>query len=368
MSLNELETRLRSVAARHGLSADCLAELLGCLAEWTEEELLRTAVSEHPPGAGVDSQAMPLGAPSPGGLPDTPRYRFLDRLGKGGQAVVHLARDKVLQRALAVKALRGGSEAGPGLRARFESEAQLMAQLQHPGMVPVFDLGVMPTGEPYYTMKRIEGRTMTTVVRAVHRASQRGRWRREPGGWTFIRLVEAFHTACETVAWAHARGVVHRDLKPANIMLGEFGEVHVIDWGLAKVIDPAGGIVTRWTEDPLLATRKDTTAGTPAYMPPEQVTDLPGVGPRGDVYSLGATLYRILTDRSPYKGKDTVAVLERLLSGPPQPPAVTAAPDSPPIPAVLEAICLQAMAREPEDRFADAGQLAEAVANWLRSS
>ena len=224
---------------------------------------------------------------------------------------------------------------------------------------------------PYFTMKEIRGRTMLDVIEEVHVASTEG-WRPAESGWTFVRLVTAFHAVCESVAYAHSRGVLHRDLKPTNVMLGEFGEVVVMDWGLAKVAGvpdvKSPQVVTTRSWGNLYETQHGSIAGTPNYMAPEQARgEARQVGPWTDVYSLGALLYEILADRAPFGGETHEAVMQELLRGPPPPPyppfhrsTGQATPED-----GLRAICDKAMSRDLSDRYVDAGHLARAVAGWL---
>ena len=206
------------------------------------------------------------------------RYERLGLLGTGGMGEVWRVRDRDLNRTMAMKVIRAELMERGNVLARFIEEAQCSAQLQHPGIVPVHELGRLPGGEFYFTMAEVRGRTLSEVIGEVHWASKGDRWRTSATGWTFRKLVDAFHRVCEAVAYAHARGVVHRDLKPDNVMLGAHGEVLVVDWGLAKVVGrpdhaaEAGElepVTTDRSADSSKATRMGAVAGTPAYMPVE---------------------------------------------------------------------------------------------------
>lgn len=350
----------------------------------------------QPPGLETSSGAM--GSTSTV-LP--PRYQDVGPLGQGGMGEVRRVYDQLLGRTIAMKLLRPEVLSTPESVARFIEEAQATAQLQHPGIVPVHDLGRLPDGRWYFTLKEITGRTLSAVIAELHGTVQNGRWGVPASGWTFRRLMEAFLRVCETVAYAHTRGVLHRDLKPSNVMVGPFGEVLVLDWGLAKVRESSiqssgdGAMLGTIRSGPgALETRAGQILGTPAYMPPEQARG-EALGPASDVYALGAILYEILSGRPPYEGSDAFAVVRKVLLGAPAPPvrrpAASAAGDtlesledkpenplpseaeprgpthqeSDPTPPELRALCQRAMSRIVSERPADAGQLARDVEAWL---
>jgi eukaryotic-like serine/threonine-protein kinase len=336
----------------------------------------------------------------------TDRYEDLGLLGVGGMGEVRRVRDRELNRTMAMKIIPLWSVHRPGAVSRFVDEAQCSAQLQHPGIVPVHELGQLPDGRHYFTMREVRGRTLTEVIAETHQGSEQ-QWANSSTGWSFRRLVDAFLRVCEAVAYAHTRGVVHRDLKPDNVMLGAHGEVLVLDWGLAKVTGRqdsdarADGssppntdrVVTARSEDDALATRMGHVAGTPAYMPPEQARgETEKIDARADIYALGAILYHLLGGRPPYSGATAAVVLEQVRTGPPEAlrtsttnpttasrlseEGATARPttwEQPealsdgglPLPAELVAACNRAMARRPQDRFADATGLAAEVRTWL---
>jgi serine/threonine-protein kinase len=296
-------------------------------------------------------------------------------IGEGGMGEVRRVWDTVLHRAVAMKILKKELAEREDLVLRFVEEAQATGQLEHPGIVPVYDLGHTRDGRPYFTMKEIRGRSLLDVIEEVHIASSDG-WGTSASGWTFQRLVDTFLVVCEAVAYAHSRGVLHRDLKPTNVMVGPFGEVAVMDWGLAKVRAAAKALLPKDTPHVVTArsrgakyvTVTGAVAGTPNYMPPEQARgDAGKVGPWSDVYALGAILYEILADRAPYDGTDLDEVVAKVLAGPPPPP-IAAWQDAGATPGAdegLRQICDRAMCREIAGRYMDATALAEAVGAWL---
>ena len=223
------------------------------------------------------------------------RYENLGPIGMGGMGEVHRVRDRRLGRRLALKTLHSSALSRPSLVARFFEEAQTTAQLQHPGIVPIHDLGTLPDGRLWFTMKEVTGQTFGEVIAEVHAVSGT-RWQPAASGWTLRRLVDALHQVCEAVGYAHSRGVVHRDLKPDNIMVGSHGEVLVLDWGLAKVLgrpDRAAEegelapVQTDRSRDSAHQTQVGEVAGTPAYMPPEQALGkVDQIDARSDVYAL----------------------------------------------------------------------------------
>jgi serine/threonine-protein kinase len=293
------------------------------------------------------------------------RYTLSRVHASGGLGRVWLARDDSLGRDVALKELRPERAGHPAVAARFLKEAKITGQLEHPGIVPVYELARRPGDEqPFYTMRFVRGRTLAEAARAYHERRQRG----ETGPLELRELLTAFVGVCNAVAYAHSRGVIHRDLKPQNVVLGDFGEVIVLDWGLAKVLgEPEGGDgapapVALAKEDSHDQTVAGQALGTPAYMAPEQAEGrLDLLSPATDVYGLGAILYEILTGQPPFAGADTESVLRRVTHDPPQRPRAVVLS----APAALEAVCLKALAKKPAERYAKALELADEVRHWL---
>jgi tetratricopeptide (TPR) repeat protein len=269
---------------------------------------------ESDPAVRLGSAEMPA-APS-----DAVHLELLGEIARGGMGSVLKGRDPDLGRDLAVKVLLETHKDKPDLLRRFLEEAQIAGQLQHPGVVPVYELGAFADQRPYFTMKLVKGRTMASLLDA-----------RGGSGDELPRFLSIFEQVCRTMAYAHSRGVIHRDLKPSNIMVGGFGEVQVMDWGLAKVL-ASGGVAdesraverldqvsvvrTLRTGSDADASQAGSVMGTPAYMPPEQAGgDIEALDERADVFGLGAILCEVMTGSPPYTGPDGNAVFRKALRG-----------------------------------------------------
>jgi serine/threonine protein kinase len=311
-------------------------------------------------------QATLLTMPLEGGTPGFEqaraelRYRVLRFHARGGLGQVLVARDEQFQRDVALKTLSGQDHAQDDRRGRFLAEAQITAQLEHPGIVPVHALARAGDESPCYVMRFVEGETLEQAVRQHHSKGE--------GRLTLRDLLGRFVTVCNTVAYAHSRQVLHRDLKPDNIMLGPYGETLVLDWGLAK---PFGELRPTPDGAPTGAAAiggavMSVAAGTPGFMSPEQETGAGAeVGPASDIYNLGATLYYLLTGqpalRSTHGGTRHTSQTDKPWSGDfPTPRKV-----NPSVPRDLEAVCLKALAQRPEDRYDSALALAEDLEHWL---
>jgi serine/threonine-protein kinase len=293
------------------------------------------------------------------------RYRMGEVLGRGGMGEIRLTQDLRIGRTVAVKLIRPDGAKRPRLRARFLFEAKMQGQLEHPSIVPVYDLGVRSDGTEYFTMRRVRGRTLHEILRALKLGE---RW--ALAAFSRRRLLSAFQSVCLAVEFAHQRGVVHRDLKPANIMLGEFGEVIVIDWGLAKLLDQVAGHELAPDRPALDDVRSlDNTGvgevlGSPGYMSPEQAVDSQGVGPASDIFALGAILFEILTLRHLVSGDTHAEVTRATIAGRYEARISKRFADLDVSPE-LEAICVTATAVLPEERYKRARDLADAVERYL---
>jgi serine/threonine-protein kinase len=305
----------------------------------------------------------------PGGGDAQGRYRPIRLHARGGLGEVYVARDEELGREVALKEIQGRYADDPVCRARFVIEAQVTGGLEHPGIVPIYGLGHHVDGRPFYAMRFIRGDSFNEAIERFHQARTAGLDPSEQA-LEFRNLLARFVDVCNAIAYAHSRGVVHRDLKPGNVMLGKYGETLVVDWGLAKPMDRPGSSAKAgeepWpsasNEGTPGATRPGSALGTPAYMSPEQARgDLDALSPRSDVYSLGATLYCLLTGKPAFKGDNPGDIIRGVKEGAILPPRRL----EPALDPALEAICLKAMAMRPKDRYTSCEALVEDVESWL---
>jgi hypothetical protein len=289
------------------------------------------------------------------------------RLGRGGIGDVYTASDQATGRSLAVKFLNDWALEQPVCREAFDFEASVTSQLEHPNIVPVYVTGATPDGKPFYAMRLIPGRTLAAAIADLHDRRHAGE-PMETRTARFNELLGQFALACKAIAYAHDRGVIHRDIKPANVMLGKFGEVVVLDWGLAARIDRDDRARSSGEQSIVMPTMALDSAplarrgisGTPAYMSPEQHDGARHVGPASDVYGLGATLYHILTGQPPFDG-DIAVIRDKALAGDVQPPSRVKRGVS----HAVESVCLKAMARDPVDRYESPLELARDVEHYL---
>jgi serine/threonine protein kinase len=264
-------------------------------------------------------------------LGDT-RYEVLEKIGQGGMGTVYRALDGRLNRPVALKVWRGAAD---GAQERMLREARVIARLEHPGIVPIHDAGLLPDGRVYYAMKLVRGRRLDEAV---------------SGSTDLAERLRIFHKVCEAVAFAHAHGVLHRDLKPQNIMLGPFGEVLVMDWGTARegsAADPPRTGTAAAGPGLLHHTTDGTVLGTPGYMAPEQARgEIAHIDARTDVYGLGGVLFFLLTGHPP-AGAGTIPQFDASCPRP------------------LQAICHKALAADPAARYEGAADLGADVARFL---
>ena len=288
------------------------------------------------------------------------RYEPRSLLGEGGMGEVRLARDKVVGREVAVKTML--PEVQAFARERFLREARVQGQLEHPSIVPIYDLGVTEEQQLFFTMKRLRGASLERILDDLTRgdAGAAGRYPQR-------RLLGAFVQVALAVEFAHSRGVIHRDLKPANVMLGDFGEVYVLDWGLARVQfgpNESGPLPAISRSDAAKATVAGSVLGTPGYMAPEQAAgSLEALDRRADVYALGAILYEIVSGERLHGQETLESLLAATLTGPI--PPLRERPSTARIPEELLELITRATALLPSRRLATARELADAVEKFL---
>ncbi len=313
-----------------------------------------TRVIGTPPGGGV------VAPPARDWASWVPGYEVEHEIARGGMGLVLAARDPKLGRDAAIKVVLPGDRSGDATR-RFVQESRITARLPHPGIPPVYELGTLPDGAPFLAMKLVRGRTLAAELRLTDRTAD------------LPRLVQVFEQVAHAVGFAHSQGVVHRDLKPANVMVGAFGEVQVMDWGLAKeagnpegeprVVDPAAGrepVGCRDGADPV-RTEAGLALGTPAYMAPEQARGEP-LGPPADVFALGGILCDVLTGHPPFAGDTVEDTILRAARG--DVTSAFARLDSCAADAELVALCKRLLSPRAADRPADGKAVADAVAAY----
>lgn len=349
------------------------AEVQASLAQWS--------TASNADDSSSPQQATTLGLPTSAGS----RFRILRPHARGGLGQVYVAHDEELHREVALKEIQEHSADNPVARTRFQLEAEITGGLEHPGIVPVYGLGHHPDGRPFYAMRFIRGDSLKVAIERFHGQRQGDKEKRRQGeaevsaspllpvsssfsSVSFRKLLGRFIDVCNAVAYAHSRGVLHRDLKPGNIMLGRYGETLVVDWGIAKsghepsAASEEGALLPPSRDDPSSKTVAGTAVGTPAFMSPEQAAGrLDLVSPASDIYSLGTTLYVLLTGKLPFPDKDSGEILQKVQRGEFALPRQI----QPAVPAPLAAICCKAMALRPPDRYATPLELAADIENWL---
>jgi serine/threonine-protein kinase len=287
-----------------------------------------------------------------------PSDRFADegQIAHGGASAVHRIFDRTLLRHSAMKLLAMGLQPFPEERQRFVHEAQITAQLIHPNVVPIYELGLTSTGGPYFTMKLVEGDTMETLL-----AERNGQVRQL--GWV-AAFLEILVKVCDAIGFAHSRGVIHRDLKPSNIMVGSFGQVYVMDWGIAKLMSSCSDVTISSDRDGP-SERQGDFVGTPSYMSPEQAWgDHRATDERSDIYQLGATLYHVLTGHVPHESNARMSAIESARLGACKPPEEL--PTTAKLPRSLLRIAMRAMVRDPRERYQTVSAMKEDLVAQLR--
>ncbi len=342
---------------------------------------IQQSLTRLKPSSAENDTSQPL--PRQGLFPDdTLRFRVLRPYARGGLGQVYVAHDETLGRCVALKEIRQDRAMDTDLRNRFVLEAEINGNLEHPGIVPVYGLGAYADGRPFYAMRFVEGDSLKQAIARFHgldgKDSNDMSLQTPPpdsgipeiDSLAFRQLLGRFVDVCEAMEYAHSRGVLHRDLKPSNIMLGKYGETLIVDWGLAKATGTSGTDTAELSDDALVPmsggsldpTMAGSVLGTPQFMSPEQAEGrLDELGPTTDVYALGATLYQVLTGQPSMTGSNIGDLLRRVLQGDITPPRKLKRD----IPKDLEAVCLKAMARQPEDRYRSAKALADDVERWL---
>ena len=353
------ETPLRLMEGVEGPKADRTRLLLRSPAPDRSAGRTRDrAKDDTRPGGGG-----PGGATAPDG---GPRFDVVRSHAKGGLGEVFVARDRELNREVALKEIQPRYAHDEGSRTRFFLEAEVTGGLEHPGIVPVYGLGTYEDGRPFYAMRFVRGDTLQKAIESFH--AGRSGDASDFATVEFHKLVGRVVDVCYAVEYAHSRGILHRDLKPGNVMLGNHGETLVVDWGLVKTIDRDDADKSEANEQTLhpisgnesYQTVMGQAVGTPMYMSPEAAAGkLDDLGKASDVYSLGATLYAVLANRPPFASGDDI--VDRVKEGRFPPPRL-AVPD---VPKPLEAVCLKAMKRSPSARYATARGLAEDLERWM---
>ncbi len=292
------------------------------------------------PAKGPEAPTLiPPAPPSPDSAAPPPaefgKYELLGELGRGGMGVVYRARQKDLDRTVALKMILGSHLASEEQRARFQAEARMAAGLRHPNIVPVHEAGTLD-GQPYFAMQYVEGRGLDQLLR--------------DGPLPPAKAVQLLAAVARAVAYLHGKGLIHRDLKPSNVLVDAEGRPYLTDFGLAKLLAPHDSL-----------TQTGAILGTPSYMAPEQAAARKDVGPAADVYALGAILYELLTGRPPFREATPLDTLVQVLEGEPVPPRRL----NPRLPRALELICLKCLDRTPERRYPSGSALADDLERFL---
>lgn len=314
-----------------------------------------------------DKMQSTLAQYQPDATADRKRYVVIREIARGGMGKVLEVEDTELRRSVALKVLRKELLGRRDVVERFLEEAQITGQLEHPNIVPVHEMGVDGAGNLYFTMKYVEGASLAEVLLRLREGN-----RDAQNEYSVLRLLDVFIKICEGMSFAHNRGVIHRDLKPANIMVGRFGEVQVMDWGVAKVVgrqfrssdNESGIVLTDRLDQGSVHTMVGSIIGTPSYMSPEQAKgDIDIINHKSDIFSLGVILYEMLCLRSPWTGKNSDEVLEQVRELTPMKPRERNPEVE--VPAELERLALKCLEKDPEARIDTVKELAENVRNFI---
>lgn len=354
LSANTCKEIERRLVEQSSISTSTGEQARRALAVLNDSELDRTISKlSHPDGREIDPPSIQSS--------QRDRFTLTSLFAKGGIGQVWRARDPRLGREVALKELRDDRQIGADFRRRFLNEARITSQLGHPSIVPIYELSTPADRQPFYTMRMIEGETLVDVTRRYHACRIAG----TANPLAFRELLGVFVKVCQAIAFAHSRGVLHRDLKGQNVVIGNFGEVIVLDWGLAKFVreqDATAPAIDADDEDIRSATLAGQVMGTPGYMAPEQAAGrIESIDVRTDVYGLGAILYEILTGTPPFTGNDKQEILRKVREDQPRKPRSIVLGLSP----SLEAICLKAITKDPTQRYARASELTSDIERWL---
>ena len=276
---------------------------------------------------------------------DFRKFEQFSQLNSGGKADLIVCRDSNLGRPVVLKKLRKDVANYDKELSRLLREARITAQLQHPATVPLYEMGQDDDGNWYFAMKKIEGQTLFEIIVGLYHREEN-----VEKHFNLTRLLNIFCQVCDALSYAHARGVIHRDIKPENIIIGMFGEVTLIDWGVAKV----WGMPNEGDDQ-----KGNDRGGTPLYMSPEQILGHKPVDERTDVFSMGIVLYEMMTQREPFRGPTIQDMFNNIINSEPNEPRKAAPHRFIPIP--VEQICLKAIAKDPAERFQSMDEMAAAI-------
>lgn len=329
------------------------AELLPSLPPGKADELMMSCAQAATIAESFDGSIPP---PSSQDLPGQlvgPRYTFHEELGAGGVGQVVSALDREVRRYVALKTLQPTVASDPIVAARFVEEARITAQLEHPGIVPVYDLGAGPDGAPFYTMRIVKKRSLRDVLAKPELRKQ----------WSTARLMGVLLQVARALGYAHSRGVLHRDIKPENILVGDHGEVYLADWGLARLEKTSSIVLHGEGSQP--PPHKTDAGGTPGYMAPEVLQgNWESVNHRSDLFALGVILYEILCGKQPFAGRSIPEIYINTWEKQPERPSAVA----PGCPLLLEDLCLALLAKDPKERPASADEVANRIEEWLEGA